>query len=591
MSEDQMKDAMFDEEKNSDIPEDEPREESTEEDDEFAALLDQHLPESAPKTMGELFDATVVGILEDAVLLDYGSKEEAAIAIGEFLDARGNPTVNIGDRVRILMTGWDENGNPDMSYRKARAAQAVRMVAEAWEKKVPVRGVISEAVKGGVVVDIGMRAFMPGSHVDLFRVGDLSTMVGQDIEAHILDFDPDRKRVVLSRRQLLAERREKSQLEFLSTVAAGQNLKGKVRDVLDFGAFVELEGGAEGLVPRSELSWDRASHPSEIVAPGQEIDVKVLDVSPETGKITLSRKRLNRDPWETINDIFPAGSTVKGKVVGIQSFGAFVQLQEGITGLLHVSDLSWESSEKKVEDEFQVGDEVTCQVIEVDQEKKRLSLSLKHLSRDPWMDIEAQYPVGTRHKGTVTGLREFGAFVKISDNVEGLLHISDLSWTTRPNHPSDLLKEGQEIEVVVLELDRNRRRISLGMKQLSESPFQGFVDAHPAGSVVNGKVTRVAGFGAFVEVAPGVEGLVHISELDVARVESAEKVVRVDQEIPVKVLKIDPDKGRISLSRKQALDQIERENIKQYMKKEDEKTVGSGLGDLLRAAMEKKGKK
>lgn len=587
MPEDRLEDAMFDEQ----LPEGEPRETPTDEDAEFAALLDQHLPESAPKTEGELFDATVVGILSDAVLLDYGSKEEAAIAIGEFLDARGNPTVNVGDRVRILMTGWDEDGNPEMSYRKARAAQAERMVAEAWEKKVPVRGIIAEAVKGGVVVDIGMRAFMPGSHVDVFRAGDLTAMVGQEVEAYILDYDADRKRVVLSRRQLLAERREKSQLEFLSTVSAGQNLTGKVRDVLDFGAFVELQGGAEGLIPRSELSWDRASHPSELVTPGQEIAVKVLDVSPETGKITLSRKRLNRDPWETINESFPAGAIVKGKVVGLQTFGAFVQLQEGITGLLHVSDLSWESSGKKVEDEFQVGDEVTCQVIEADPEKKRLSLSLKHLTRDPWMDLQANYPVGSRHKGTVTGLREFGAFVRIADNVEGLLHISDLSWTTRPNHPSEILQEGQVIEVVVLELDRARRRISLGMKQLADSPFQKFIDKHPVGSVVQGKVTRLAGFGVFVEVAPGVEGLVHVSELDTLRVESPEKVVRVDQEIPVKVLKIELDKRKIALSRKQALSQIERENIQQYMKKEDAKTVASGLGDLLRQAMEKKNKK
>ncbi len=558
-------------------------------DQEFEALLDQYLPESGPRQEGELVDATVVGIVDDSVLVSYGSKEESPIPVREFLDAKGEPTVKPGDTVRVLLLGFGPEGVPQLSYSKARAAVAAKAIEEALESGRPLRGTITQTVRGGVLVDVGMPAFMPASQVDLYRVPDLNALVGQEIEAYVLEFNQSRGRAVLSRRKLLEERRESGKNEFFDKTGPGETVRGTVRDVLDFGVFVQI-GDVEALIPRSELSWERGQHPSEIVEPGQEIEAKVLDLQRETGKVTLSRKRLNQDPWETIQERYPAGTPVRGKVVGIKPFGAFVQLEEGITGLIHASDISWRQDQKSAEEYFRLGDEVTCQVLEIDEQNKRLSLGLKHLTRDPWSDIEEKYPVGSRQKGVVSSLRDFGAFVKLDEYTEGLLHISDLSWTRRYKQPSEALKEGQEIEVVVLKLDRESRRIGLGLKQLDRSPFESFVAENPAGSVVTGKVTRIVSFGAFVEVAEGVEGLIHISQLDDVRVDSPERVVRVGEEVQVKVLSVDHDRERLSLSRKEAFREMEKQNIRQYQRQEKEKeqNIGGSLGDLLNDALKKK---
>jgi small subunit ribosomal protein S1 len=374
----------------------------------------------------------------------------------------------------------------------------------------------------------------------------------------------------------------------LETLTPGAVVKGKVREVLDFGAFVEL-GPVEALLPRSEVSYERASRTEDFLVPGQEAEFKILEISRESGRVTLSRKRLGEDPWSTIRDTFAVGTNVSGKIVSIQPFGAFVQLQEGITGLIHAGDISWDRERKSVEETFKIGDQVTCQVTEVDPDAKRLGLSLKHLSRDPWTDMADKYPVGSRHKGTVTKLREFGAFVKLDENVEGLLHIGDLSWEKRPTHPSEIVSEGQEIDVTILSHDLERRRIGLGVKQLTGSPYERFISEHPVGSVTVGKVTRIVPFGVFVELLPGLEGLIHISELDEERVDTPERVVRVDEEVRVKILDATREKNRISLSRKEAIRDEERENIKQYSGASDGKSanMGSSFGAALQAAMKK----
>lgn len=555
-------------------------------DEDFEALLNEHLPQAGPKAKGDLVDANVVGILDDDVLVSYGSKEESAIPAEEFRDPKGELTVKVGDTVRVLLQGWDEDGVPVLSHKKARGAAAAVMLEEAAKAQVPVRGIVSRVVNGGVLVDVGMPAFLPASHIDLFRVGDLNTLVGQEIEAYVMDYNPQEKRAVLSRRKLLAERRDKDLQKFMDGVLPGSTVRGKVKQVLDFGVFVEL-GAAEGMIPRSELTYDRGVNPADIVTVGQEIEAKVLEVSRDTGKITLSRKRLHEDPWLTISEHFPVGATVTGKVITIQEFGAFVQLTEGITGLIHSKDISWESGKKSAKDQFREGDSVTCQIVDLDVEKKRLGLSLKHLARDPWLDLEAKYPVGSRHTGTVSGLRDFGAFVKLDEFTEALLHIGDLSWEKRPEHPSAILKEGQEVEVVILNLDATKRRISVGMKQKSASPFEQFLAAHSIGSLVTGKVSRMVPFGAFLELAPGLEGLIHISELDDHRVDAPEKVVRMGEEVTVKILEADSAKRKISLSRKDAFRELERENIRQYTKTENQKSVGLNFGAALKDAFNK----
>ncbi|MEQ8821260.1 MAG: S1 RNA-binding domain-containing protein [Sumerlaeia bacterium] len=562
-------------------------------DEDFEALLNAHLPSGGGKqSSGELFDAVVVGLLDDAVLVDFGGKAESTLSMNEFAGPKGVPTVKAGDQVRVMLLGYDDEGNAILSHRKARIEEAKGALSEAAERRLPVRGRITRVVKGGVIVDCGMDCFMPASQVDTMRVENLDSLVGQEIEAYVLEYDESRGRALVSRRQLLQERRESQRAGFLTELKPGQKVKGTVRDVLDFGVFVNI-GPVEALLPRSEWSYERGVSPADQIQPGQEIEAKILDVNADTGKVTLSRKRLNVDPWLHVEENYPVGANVSGTVARVEDYGAFVNLEEGLTGLLHARDFSWETEQVSTKEKFREGDQVTCQVLEIDQQNRRLSLSLKHLSRDPWTDVEARYPAGSRQKGIVSRITDFGAFVKFDGYTEGLLHIGDLAWGKRPNHPSEYLDEGQEIEVRVLELDRDRRRISLGLKQLQQSPLDAFMEAHPVGSVFTAKVTRLAPFGAFVQVAENLDGLVHVSELDEERVDSPERVVRVDDEIPVKVLSVDADRGRISLSRRQAIRQMEQENIKAYMKQAEQESAAAGgaFGDLLKQAMDKKKKK
>lgn len=565
-------------------------------DDDFAALLEEHLPTNIPKSRGEMVDATVVKLLDDVVLLNYGSKEEASVQASEFMGAGGLITVKPGDSVRLQMVGRDDDGTPKFSYRKALQAEAIQVLARAAEARVPVKGIVTRVVNSGVIVDVGVPAFMPASQLDVRRVDDLASMLGQTVEAYVLEFDEKQNRAVLSRRALLAEKQDAEREKLLEELTPGQTVHGTVREVHDFGVFVSI-GAIQGLVPRSEISYERGGRIEDYLVPGQEADFKILEISRESGRVALSRKRLGEDPWDTAADNYAVGSNVSGKIVSVQPFGAFVQLQEGLTGLIHVGDASWDTDRKAAEDVFKVGDQVTCQIMDVDPAARRLGLSVKHLSRDPWLDIADRFPVGSKHRGTVTKLRDFGAFVKLEDNVEGLLHIGDLSWEKRPEHPSELVQDGQEIDVTILSHDLERRRIGLGMKQLTGSPLERFLAEHPVGSVATGKVTRLVPFGAFVELLPGLEGLVHISELDEERIDKPERVVRVDQEIQVKILDVNREKQRVSLSRKEAIRDEERENIKQYTgsgetavggNNKKSSGLGSSLGAALQAALNKK---
>jgi small subunit ribosomal protein S1 len=560
-------------------------------DEDFEALLNQHLPKALPKTQGEIVDATVIAVLDDVVLVTYGSKEESAIPRAEFTDVRGVLTVNPGDNIRVMLTGWDEDHVANLSYKQARVAEAAGMLSEAAKANVPVRGMVTRSVNSGVIVEVnGVDAFMPASQVDAIRVPDLSALIGQEIEAYVLEFDAQKGRAVLSRRKLLEERKSAARSGYLKTLEQGAVVTGTVRQVLAFGAFLSLgtEGAVDALLPRSELTYDRGTDPASLLTVGQQMQVKILEIDPATAKITVSRKRLHEDPWTNIEKNFPVGSTVSGKITSLQTFGAFVNLQEGITGLLHNKDLSWSSEKKSAQTELREGDMVTCQVVSIDKEAKRLALSLKHLSRDPWSDVEAKYPVGSKHVGTVASVRDFGGFIKLDENTQGLLHVGDISWEKRPNAATDVLEEGQAIEVVVLELDAARRRVKLGAKQTTASPFSRFTAANPVGSIVKGTISRLVPFGAFVQLDAGLEGLIHISELDDQRVDSPERVVRVGEEVTAKVLEINPDKQRIGLSRKAAVHDLEQENMKQYMNTQQSSKGTTAFAAALQSAMNKK---
>jgi len=538
--------------------------------EQFDALIDQHLPDSqpAPPVRGEVMEVPVVSVKEDFVLVDIGGKAEAAIKIDEFPMVGDKRAVAVGDVIKVVQVGRESDGTPRLSHREARGREAEGAVREAHEKGVPLRGRVVQTVKGGVMVDVGLMAFMPASQVDLFKIPDLSKLVGEEIEASVIEFDPRRKRAVLSRRKLLFEQRESSRRGMLDQLVEGGVVTGRVKSALDFGVFVDL-GVIDGFIPREEVSYDRGTHPNEILKAGQDVQVRVLRIDRDGGKITLSRKRMQSDPWETIDLRFPVGARVRGKVIAIQHYGAFVYLEEGVTGMIHAGDLSWSPGNKKPADFLTAGAEVECQVLEVNKEGRRMSLGLKQVQMDPWADVDKKYPRNASVKGTVTSLTSYGAFVRLDEFIEGMVHVSDLSWEKRINHPKDVLKVGDEVNAVVLKCDPANRRLSLGIKQVQDSPFDAFMNANPVGSTVKGKVARFAPFGAFVELAPGLEGLIHISQIDEKRVELPEKALTQGEEVVVKIVKVEKKHQKISLSRKEAMRQAERAVVREFMKKND----------------------
>lgn len=552
---------------------------------EFAELLDQHLPGATEAIRGELMELPVVAVREDSVLVDIGGKAEASVPIEDFAKVDGKPDVSLGQIIPVVQIGRNEDGTPRLSHKQARIRQSRNAIREALDNHAEVTGFVSAVVKGGVMVDVGLDAFMPASQVDLFKIPDLSALVGKEIKAYVLEFDARRNRAVLSRRQLLFECRENERQDFLKTLSVGQTVIGKVKSALEFGVFVDL-GVVDGFIPREEVSWDRGKAPGEVVVPGTELELKITNISPETGKVTLSRKRLTENPWDGIDEKYPVGGTVLGTIVAIQPYGAFVHIKEGITGMIHATDMSWSSGNKRPQDFVRVGEDVTSQILEIDKNRKRLSLGLKQLCLDPWAEVKERFAPGTKVNGVVTSLTNYGAFVKLDDYVEGMVHVSDITWEKRVTHPKDYLKVGEEVEVVVLKINMDERRISLGLKQLQDSPFDAYLKANKINSVVEGVITRFAPFGAFVELASGLEGLIHISQIDEKRVELPESVLTIGDTVKVKIIAVDKKNNKISLSRRDAVKVAEREAIRQYTKK-DAAPSGMSFGEALRAAQEK----
>lgn len=550
--------------------------------EQFDALLDQHLPQEggSPAPKGELIEVPVVAIKEEFVLVDVGGKAEATIRIEEFPRVDEKPLVKVGDIIKVVKTGRNSDGAPRVSYREARSREAEVSIKKSLDEKTPIKGLVVNNVKGGLMVDVGLLAFMPASQIDLFKIPDLSTMKGQEVEAYVIEFDERRKRAILSRRQLLFERREADKKEAIANIKEGELVKGTVKNTKEFGVFLNL-GSIDGFIPREEVSYDRGTHPNEILKEGDEIETIVIKVDAEEGKITLSRKRLAPDPWEKAPEKFQVGSRVKGEVLAIQSYGIFVHLEEGITGMIHASDLSWTSTKANPKDYAKVGEEIEAIVLDIVLDEKRMSLGLKQKDKDPWADIDTKYPKNTKVKGTITSMTSYGAFVKIEEFIEGMIHVSDISWEKHINHPKEAFSEGDEVEAIVLKCDPDNRRLSLGVKQLGDSPFEAYLAENPVNSVVMGKVVRFAPFGAFVELAPNVEGLIHISQIDVKRVELPEKALTMGEEVKVKITKVEKRKQKISLSRREAIKDAENKNVKAYLKKENEQSGGMTFGEAF----------
>lgn len=503
---------------------------------------------------GEIVRGKVIEVGREFVTVDVGCKSEGQVPLSEFFGPDGEVTVKAGDEVEVLLERRrDDEGEVILSKVKADRIRVWERIMEACQRGDGViEGVVCERVKGGLMVDLGgVRGFLPGSQVDLRPVRNFEAYVGKRLKLKVLKVNRRRNNVVLSHRAYLEEERERRRQETLSKLQEGAVVEGQVKNITDYGAFVDL-GGVDGLLHITDISWGRVKHPTERLQVGQKVKVKVLKFNPETGKISLGMKQLEPDPWEKVPEKYPEGTRVRGKVVGIADYGIFVELEEGVEGLIHVSDMSWTRRIKHPSKYVNVGDIVEAVVLSMDPSRRRISLGMKQLEPNPWDTIEERYPVGTRIIGQVKTVTDFGIFIGIEEGIDGLVHVSEMSWSKRAKNPTELYKKGQEVEAVVLRIDRENERISLGIKQLKPDPWESVPEKYRVGQVVTGKVTTLTDFGAFVEVEEDLEALLHVSEMGTSgeRVEKPSDVLQVGDEVTAMIIHVNPRERRMGLSMK-----------------------------------------
>jgi small subunit ribosomal protein S1 len=499
---------------------------------------------------GTILTGHVVNVLGNDVVIEVGLKSEGTVDLHEF---GGASSVEPGMEVEVFLEAMEsDTGLVELSKRKAdRIRGWERIVANNKEGDV-VSGTVTRKIKGGLLVDIGVPAFLPASQVDIRRPSDIGEYIGRQIEAKILKIDDDRRNIVVSRRRLIEERRNAAKEKLLTEIVEGERRKGVVKNIADFGAFVDL-GGIDGLLHITDMSWGRIGHPSELVRIEQEIECVVLHVDREKEKIALGLKQKTPSPWENVEQRYPVGTKVRGTVVNIMSYGAFVKIEEGLEGLVHISEMSWTRRVNHPSEMVGVDDEVDVVVLEIDKQKQEISLGMKQAEVNPWTVVKEKYPPGTVIMGLVRNMTNFGAFVEIEEGIDGLLHVSDLSWTRKIGHPSEVLKKGQQLQCVVLAVDEEKMRVALGLKQLTEDPWLRMIPEHYVpGQIVRGKATKITNFGVFVELEAELEGLLHVSELADHKVENPREVVKVGEEIEVKILRVDTEERKIGLSLKRA---------------------------------------
>lgn len=501
--------------------------------------------------VGHIVSGRVVNVVGDNVVVDIGYKSEGLVPLNEWEDGGGPPKP--GDPIEVLLEGMeDEGGELVLSKRKAQRIRGWERVTSECKEGDVVSGAVMRKIKGGLLVDIGVNVFLPASQVDIRRPGDIADYIGKTIQCKILKIDETRRNIVVSRRKLIEEQREEMKKALLSEIKVGDVRRGMVKNIADFGAFVDL-GGIDGLLHITDMSWGRIGHPSEMVQIDQEIDVKVLHVDYDKEKIALGLKQLTPSPWDKVPEKYPVSTRVKGEVVNVMSYGAFVKLEEGIEGLVHISEMSWTKRINHPNELVHVGDDVEVVVLALNKEKQEISLGMKQVQPNPWDQVAAKYPPGTIVKGVVRNLTNYGAFVELEEGIDGLLHVSDMSWTRKIGHPNELIEKGQELECQVLSVDQDKKRIALGLKQLRKDPWETDIPSkYQPGDMVKGKVTKLTNFGVFVELEPGLEGLLHISELADHKVENPEDEVAVGDEVEVKILRVDAGDRKIGLSRKRA---------------------------------------
>lgn len=544
----------------------------------FDTIFESSVSGSAA-TVGEVVVGKVVSVQEDFVLVDINYKSEGLIPISEFRLVDGK-TIEVGSEVEVYVDKIEnENGMVVLSKDKADMLKAWNDISRAAENEEVIEGTVIAKVKGGLSVDIGVKAFLPGSQIDLRPVRNMDIYIGKTYKFKVIKFNKRRGNIVLSRRAILEAERESLRSQTLDSMAEGSVVKGMVKNITDYGAFIDL-GGMDGLLHITDMSWGRVKHPSEMLNVGDELEVKVLKFDNAKERVSLGLKQMTDDPWEKIAQDYPAGKKLEGKIVNLADYGAFVELGEGIEGLIHVSEMSWIKRIKHPSDIVTVGDEVKVVVLELDAENRRISLGMKQLEPNPWVTLKDTYPPGTIIEGEVKSLTDFGAFVGISDGIDGLIHISDFSWTKRVNHPSEVIEKGAQVKAVVLGVDIENERFSLGIKQLDGDPWTSIEDKYSIGTQHEVKVVKTADFGVFVELESHIEGLIHISELSVKRIDKAEEVVKEGDSIKAEVITIDKDARKISLSAKIVTLREQKVDVADYIKKATS-TSTTSLGDVF----------
>ncbi len=517
---------------------------------EYAHLLDLYDTSFRNIAEGEVVKGTVLKVTASEVIVDVGYKSEGVIAIDEFIDETGQVSVQPGDIVDVLLERTeDREGYVVLSREKAEKMKIWDDVEKAYAEKKVVIGRVIERIKGGLAVDIGVRAFLPGSQIDVRPVRNLDALRGQELRMRVIKVNKKRGNIVLSRKVLLEEENAEKKKHTLDTLAEGKVLRGVVKNITDYGAFIDL-GGIDGLLHITDMSWGRVSHPSELFKVNEEIDVIVLKYDPATERVSLGHKQLMNDPWSNVIERYPVGARVSGKAVSLTDYGAFVELEAGVEGLIHVSEMSWSKRVKHPSKVLNVGDTVDAMVLGVDPGARRISLGLKQVESNPWHELSEKYPIGTKITGKVRNLTEFGAFVEVEEGIDGLIHISDMSWSKRLKHPSEVLKKGDTVEAMVLNIDAENQRLSLGLKQLQTDVWDEFFTQQHVGDVVEGKVVRLTNFGAFVELVEGIEGLIHVSEFDDSPHAGKEEKLdlKVGESYQMKIIKLIPSERKIGLS-------------------------------------------
>jgi small subunit ribosomal protein S1 len=554
----------------------------------FADMFEKSLGERDNK-VGDIVKGRVVEVQEDYVLVDINYKSEGLIPISEFRVVDGQRDIQVGSEVEVYIDRIEnENGMVVLSKDKADMLRAWNDISRAAENEEVIEGTIIAKVKGGLSVDIGVKAFLPGSQIDLRPVRNIDIYIGKKYKFKVIKFNKKRGNIVLSRRALLEEERESLRTQTLDAMKEGSIVKGVVKNITDYGAFIDL-GGMDGLLHITDMSWGRVKHPSEILNVGDEIDVKVLKFDNEKERVSLGLKQLKADPWEAVAAEFTVGKKVKGKVVSLTDYGAFVELAEGIEGLIHVSEMSWTKRVKHPSQMLKVGDEVDVQVLEIDGANRRISLGMKQLEANPWVDLKESYPPGTIIEGEVKSITDFGVFIGVDEGIDGMVHISDFSWTKRINHPSEMFKKGDKVRAVVLGVDIENERFSLGLKQLESDPWANIEDKYKIGNQYDVKVVKLADFGVFVELESDIEGLIHISELSTKRVEKPEDVVKVGDVLKAEIITIDRDSRKIGLSAKLVKLRESKADVEDYVKKAtatSKTSLGDLFGETLKASLE-----